>query len=112
MQSITIDRLRFIAGHLTQLDTYRPETTKCISRSGTSWSVDLCANGYFSESGWTWPRGFGIYFWRGDDDRFSIAIAMSGDFGTRHAFMTRTFIRGLLFFLTACGKQAFSHHDN
>lgn len=89
MQSITIDRLRFIAGHLTQIDTYRPETTKCISRSGTSWSVDLCANGQFRESGWTWPRGFGIYFWRGDDDRFSIAIAMSGDFGTRHAFVTR-----------------------
>ena len=90
MQSITIDRLRFIADHLTQLDPYRPETTKCISRSGTVWYVDLCANGYFRESGWTWPRGFGIYFWRGDDDRFSIAIAMSGDFGTRHAFVTRT----------------------
>lgn len=89
MQSITIDRLHFIADNLTQLDTYRPETTTCTSRSGTVWYVDLCANGYFRESGWQAPRGFGIYFWRGDDDRFSIAIALSGDFGTRHAFVNR-----------------------
>lgn len=89
MQIITIDRLRFIADHLTQFEPYQTETRTCTSRSGTEWSVDLCANGYFRESGWQGPRGFGIYFWRGDDDRFSIAIALSGDFGTRHAFVTR-----------------------